>query len=160
MKTAIQLILIEDVEFSLFFDLNSQPAIEVQNQIFQSNEALFQAFPFILHPKHVIKTVQIANFLIKSLDFQYIENIEAFQTDYHQRIESEQASFTQQLPRLSDYGIYEVSCMHLPQMRKNQIIFFVKNDYTHLPYKVTITIEAHNIEASYELLPHFSSSYN
>lgn len=158
MKTYIQLIAIEKIEFHLLFDKHDRPIIQMHHKEIDCLTDLFHTFHFLKYPQHAPKTAQICNFLLTGFDFHYIDDIEQFQKDYKEKIESEQSDTSFQsdsLLSLSHYGTYDVSVMHPPQLINGILTFFVKNDYTHLPYKASIDL--HNLKnashASYELLP-------
>lgn len=159
MKASIYMIPIEQLELNFFFDQDHKPAINVEGQTYNSLVALFQSFPILSNPRYREKVAQIVNFLLKGLEFHYIENIEKFKEEYQQQIEYEQLSLEDRLVRLSDYGIYDLSSMHAPAVINGQLIFFVKHDYTQLPYKVSVgfPITSDYPNARYELLPFKSS---
>jgi hypothetical protein len=156
MRASIHMIPIETLEFNFFFNQENKPTIEVKERIYTSPAPLFRDFPILSNPHYPEKIAQLINFLLKGLEFHYIENIEQFKEDYYQQIESEQITLNDQPAHLSDYGVYDLSDMHAPTIQNGTLTFFVKHDYTHLPYKVSVPfpILTDQIRASYELLPY------
>lgn len=156
MKSSIKLFFIEENEFNLLFNSLHQPTIEIANENYNSLKALLQKYPLLVCDTNLPKTVQMINFLLTGLEYEYIDDLEKFKEDYQQRIESEQATLVGNSVKLSDYGIYDVSFMHEPKLDKGKLIFFVKNDSNNLPYKVSVdTISS---KAHYELLPRLLST--
>ncbi|WP_068468254.1 hypothetical protein [Candidatus Protochlamydia phocaeensis] len=155
MKTCIQVLHLDQATLYFFFDQDHLPAIQIEGVKYTSLYQLCRDFPHLLAPKQIEKMAKIANFLIKGLEFQYIENINAFKEDYFQRLEAGQTALLQNMPCLNDYGIYDVSIMHHPKIHNGKLIFFVKQDYTHLPYKASLDfpLKDENFSIHYELLP-------
>lgn len=158
MKVSIQRIALENIEMHFFFDQEHEPAIDIAGQKYTSLSPLFLAYPTLSRPKNLSKAAQIINFLATGLDFRLIENIEEFKEDYLQRIESEQMGLVLDGPMISQYGVFDVSAIHPPTIKENFLIFFVKADYTQLPYRVQVSFPPiqEELEVSYELLPHTS----
>jgi hypothetical protein len=80
-------------DFFFLFDAQYQPTIEVQGIPYTALGEILHFFPEFHQSQNLEKLAQIANFLANSLEFQYIENIEAFKEDYYQQIEAEQSFF-------------------------------------------------------------------
>lgn len=152
MKISIQMLTLGSLEFFFLFH-HHQPVIEVQAIQYTSLEDLIQKYPQLIHPKNLDIMAQIANFLVKGLEFQYIDDIESFKENYYQQIETEQMSLLDEETQLKDYGIFDLSEMHPPLLKENQLVFFVKHDYLGIPYRVTLAYPIKN-DASiyYELL--------
>ena len=107
MHTAIQVLHVNLFELRFFFDQNQSPTVEVQDRHYHSFFDLFCDLPGII--PHLDKAVQVINFLAKGLEFQYIDDIILFQTNYRRIIEDESFESPDEHARLRDYGIYDVS---------------------------------------------------
>lgn len=155
MKVSIQMLSLGSIEIFFLFNHHHQPLIEIEGIQYSSLPPLLEKFPELHHPQHLGKLAQIANFLAKGIEFQYIEDIETFKEHYYQQIEAEQSSLLYEGPSLKDYGIFNLSVMQLPYFKDKQLVFFVRHDYLGIPYQVTLCfpIEKEPLEISYELLP-------
>lgn len=155
MKISIQMISIGSTELFFLFDHHHHPIIEANGISYSSLKTLLQSHPQIRQNQYLEKLAQIANFLVKGIEFQYIENIELFKENYYQKIDSEQASFLDDGLALKDYGIFDLSSMHAPLLKDKSLIFFVKHDYLGVPYRVTLFFPIENDlpKMTYELLP-------
>ncbi len=155
MKISIQMLFVGPNELFFLFNHQHQPVIEMEGIQYHSLGQLLHILPQLHHPQHIEKLVQIANFLARGIEFQYIEDIELFKENYYQEIEAEQSSLLEDSPKLKDYGIFDLSGMHPPCLKKHQLIFFVKHDYLSVPYQATLfqPIESESLHMNYELLP-------
>ena len=155
MHTAIQVLHVNLFELRFFFDQYQQPTVEIQERHYHSFPDLFHDLPLLSTTPYLDKAAQVINFLVKGLEFQYIDDISLFQTNYRRIIEDESFESPYEHTRLSDYGIYDVSGMHPPKIVEGQLVFFVRHDYTALPYRVSLPypIAANDKSVYYELLP-------
>lgn len=160
MKISIQMLSIESTELFFLFDYQHQPVIEVNGIQYTSLRQLLDILPQLHHPQHLEKLAQIANFLAKGLEFQHIEDIELFKESYYQQIEAAQSSLLDDGPKLKDYGIFDLSAMHPPCLKKEQLVFFVKHDFLLIPYQATLfqPIENDLLHMAYEILPLLATS--
>ena len=156
MKISIQMISLGSHELFFLFDHQHQPVIEVKGVQYDSLAHLLQTFPPLYDQKNLKTLAQITNFFAKGVEFQYIEDIEAFSLSYYQQVEEEQSSLLYEGSAIKDYGIFDLSAMHPPKVENQTLIFFVRHDYLHIPYRVTFYYPSHpekTLEISYELLP-------
>lgn len=155
MKTSIQMLSLENLEFFFLFNHQHKPIVEIQGHQFSSLHKLIQKFPLINQPQHLDILAQIANFLAKGLEFQFIQNIDSFRENYYQQIETEQSSLLYEGFNLKDYGVFDLSTMHAPLLIDQKLSFFVKHDYLGIPYKVTLMnpVDCNSPNIIYELLP-------
>lgn len=155
MKISIQMLSLGSTELFFLFDQAHHPAIEVKGIRYTSLGQLIQALPELTDKKHIDKLAQIANFLAKSLEFQYIEDIENFKESYLQQLEADELNLLQDTLKLRDYGIFDLSVMHPPHLIDHKLVFFVKHDYLSIPYKASLFTPIHieGFHLSYELLP-------
>jgi hypothetical protein len=158
MQGSIHMIRLNNMEIHFYFNEDNKPTIEIKGKAYTSLSSLFRDFPFFSRLKNQEKIAQLINFLLKGLEFYYIENITEFQESYRKQIEIEQL-YPEEAPLYLKYGIYDVSIMHPPLIKNRQLIFFVKQDYTQMPYQVTVPfpIVQETVMAYYELLPFIAS---
>jgi hypothetical protein len=148
MKASIQQLTIAEKEWLFFFDFEDRPCIEVEGITYSCNvwADLFDNF-FVLFQSELDKAAQVINFLAFGLEYAFIEHLESFQEGFQQRIEND---------KKYNYARFDTSKMHPPQITNSHFVFFVMEEHTQLPYRVSITfpfIEGiSNIR--YELLPY------
>jgi len=137
-------------------DASGLPIIVSEGQVHSNLLSLTKAFPDLVTEGYLKPFITAANFLFQGIKFHPIDSISKFQKEYVDRIEYEQDPSKQFLKRISDYGIFDVSQMHSPKVIGDKLIFFVREDYTDLPYRVTcdFPITTENPEVKYELLPY------
>jgi hypothetical protein len=155
MKISIQMLSVGSTELFFLFDKAHHPAIEMKGTHYTSLSHLLQNLPSLADPQHIEKLAQIANFLAKGIEFQYIENLDLFKENYYQQIEAEQLDVLNEGPKLKDYGAFDLSVMHSPRFMDQKLVFFVKHDYLSIPYRVSLfyPIDQEPLRMSYELLP-------
>ncbi|MFI0434941.1 MAG: hypothetical protein ACH350_04330 [Parachlamydiaceae bacterium] len=155
MKISIQMISLAPHELFFLFDHEDQPVIEANQVQYRSLGRLLQMFPQLNFSKHLDKLAQIANFLARGLEFQYIEDIESFRLFYYQQMEAEESALLYEGTHLKDYGIFDLSVIHPPRMKEGKLIFFVKHDYLNIPYQTILhyPIGYGGPNMVYELLP-------
>lgn len=140
----------------LFFNRSRQPIVKAKGKNYFSISTLIQDFPQLNTPQESDKTAYLMNFLTKGLEFEYIEDISAFQKTYQAQIVSGKTDLLLNKPCLNDYGIFDISQMHHPKIIGGKLIFFVKHDYSQLPYRVfcDFPIQREEPRIGYELLPY------
>lgn len=154
MKISIQMLSIDSIEFFFLFNHRHHPVIEVQNIQYASLALLLHTYPFLSQSLHLEKLAQMANFLAKGLEFQYIENIESFREKYYQQIETEQSNLLDEGVTLKDFGIFDLSAMKPPYLENQNLLFFVRHDYSGIPYRASLLFPLENLPClNYELLP-------
>lgn len=157
MKTSIQTLYVHKNEINFFFDKSNLPVIEINGQVYQSLPHLFIKFPLLFDCHCLERAAQIINFLAKGLEFQLIDNIEAYKDDYRERLESSQLELLSEMDEFThDYIHFDLSSMHQPKLFDGCLVFFAKHDLTGFPYKVSLVfpINDENPDIDYELLPY------
>lgn len=135
-------------------DSSGIPVIAIGDKTFTNLLTLIKAFPILESEDNIKSLALAANFLFQGIKFHIIDDASKYQTEYLKRIEFEEQNINQNLRRLSDYGIFDVSTIHEPKRVEGKFIFFVREDYTDLPYRVTFDspIVSESPEVKYELL--------
>lgn len=156
MKASIQLLYIDETRIHFFFDQSHRPAIDIEGTTYTSLYDVLRQFPQFAVPQQADKMAQLSNFLMRGLEFHFIENILKFQEDYVQGVEAGQFELLQNSPSQNDYGIYDISGMHPPRLTMHALIFFVWHDYTKVPYRASLDYPIHDQHfiMKYELLPY------
>jgi len=139
----------------LYID-DSQPFVECEglpfNHIWLLNQHLF----CLSEITYLKEFAEIANFLWKGLQFQYIEDISKYQHFYVEQVELEKRYPGDIFPyRLTDYKIFDVSIMHEPRIENGQLNYFVFQAATGLPYKVICPFpyDSNSTLVHYQILP-------
>lgn len=151
MKASIQQLTLAEQEWLFFFDFEDKPCIEVDGITYTYDllTDLFESFP-TLFQLELDKTAQVVNFLASGLEYQFIENSDQFKEEFLQRLEGD---------KRYNYGLFDVSKMHSPIIRNSHFIFFVMEERTQLPYRVSMDLPYIEGISSirYELLPYVNS---
>lgn len=132
------------------------PYVEYDGRIFQHIWLLAQECILLSDSAYLAQFAEISNFFWKGLSFRFIEDIEGYQKFYHQRIQEEKQCPGDIFPyRLTDYKIFDVSIMHLPQVSEGTLRFFVYQVETGLPYRVICPFPylANSTHVHYQILP-------
>lgn len=149
-------ILFKEKTFELILNAHKNPIIKCGSDYFKNMEELITAFPDLAKPENLYTLAEACNFMFKGLEFSPINDVEEFKSEYMHQIKFEQTQLELMGPRLSDYGIYDVSVMHQPRLLHSQFIFFVMNAYNRLPFRVICALPLSRDYPSvrYELLPY------
>jgi hypothetical protein len=137
MKVSIRMLSLGPLELNFLFDRYHQPAIDIEGKIYTSLGSLCRHIPQFSDIHYLEKLAQVANFLVKGLEFHYIEDIELFKEDYAQQLEAEELKMLNEEPRFNQ-GLYDLSGMHPPRVVNQQLIFFVKQEDPVVPYRVSL----------------------
>lgn len=137
-------------------DRHHHPLVTIEGKIYHSVLKLLRAFPEI--EENVGAVARLVNFLCSNNEYTFIEDIAKFQEEYVDRVEFEQNSFDYIPDRIIDHGVFNITVMHSPKVVDNQLIFYVKNENSQLPYRVSCAypIQSESPEVRYQLLPYAS----
>ena len=132
------------------------PVVEREGEFFNHIWLLTQHFPLLSDPAYIRQFAEISNFLWKGLQFQFIDQIENYQSFYIEQVELEKKCPTDVFQyRLTDYKIFDVSVMHDPCLEEGQLLYFVYQTSTGLPYRVVspFPYTAASTLVHYQILP-------
>lgn len=134
---------------------NGTPYVEHRKKTYGSLQTLTTALPELLAPDHVEEFARIANFLSSGMEYVVIEDIPAFQRNYRRRIWQEKSSMSHTLPRLSDFGVFNLNGLRDPDVIDGTVVFYVEQNGTGVPYKATFSTSPNATEekVSYSMLP-------
>lgn len=151
-RVSLKTVLIGTQTLSLYFDASQTPTVGYKEKSFRTLYALIDAFPQLA--ENFSKSAELANFLMRGMDFQLIEDIEAFKLSYHEQLASN-LNENDDKPHLADYGHFDLSSLHPPRLNNGQLVFFVKGGHTHLPYQVSVSfpMPTSSQPSAYSLLP-------
>lgn len=113
------------------------PLVEKNGQLYHHVWLLAIQMPIISDPAYIRQFAEVSNFLWKGLQFQFIEEIDAYQRFYLDQVEMEKKCSGDLFRyRLTDFKIFDVAFMHEPLIEDGQLLYFVYNTSTGLPYRV------------------------
>lgn len=96
---------------------------------------------------------KLAVSVLRNTDYKVIKNPESYRSLYKRRISKENNDFDLQ-PRITDFGIFDVSSIRPPEIVDKRLVFYARNSH-NLPYKVTCDLK--DRKTCYELLPYESA---
>jgi len=132
----IKTIAIQDLSVQLCL-VNDKPIVNFDGASYSQLWLLVQAMPILCDERKINEFAEIANFLWKGTEFSVVSSISSFQTNYIERVNFEFAHPADVLPyRVTDFALFDVSCMHSPKVEAGQLIFFVFNTSNGIPYRV------------------------
>lgn len=113
---------------------------------------LIDQLPQLHHKDNLLKLAKIANFFSQGTQYSVIDNPAEYINEYNQTIKEENVEWEHSPYALCRYGTFDVSAIHLPRLKDNQLIFYVRS---RIPYKVTLNypINSHP-QMTYCLLPY------
>lgn len=132
------------------------PLVERDGQFFNHIWLLSQQLPLLSDPAYIKQFSEISNFLWKGIQFQFIENIADYQIFYIEQVELEKRCPSDIFQyRLTDYKIFDVSVIHEPRLDDGQLMYYVYNTSTGLPYRVVCPFPYSTTSAlvHYQILP-------
>lgn len=111
--------------------------IKFNEQFFSHLWLLVQQIPELSDADYLREFAEVSNFLWKGIQFECVISIESYQKRYNEQIELEKKYPSDVFPyRLTDYKIFDVSVMHDPRLEEGNLLYFVYNTTTGLPYRV------------------------
>ncbi len=111
--------------------------IKFNEQFFSHLWLLVQQIPELSDADYLREFAEVSNFLWKGIQFECVISIESYQKRYNEQVELEKKYPSDVFPyRLTDYKIFDVSVMHDPRLEEENLMYFVYNTTTGLPYRV------------------------
>jgi hypothetical protein len=154
--TPVQTIKVNKTEIMFYLDHDQHPIVISSGNTHRSLHHLIQSMPELSNPDYLSQLAHLINFFSQGTDYHVIDDIPKFQEAYLERIEYEKNSFDYMPLRIIDHGIFDVRVMHPPRVINRELIFFVQQDHTQLPYRVSCSypIEREKLDTRYQLLPY------
>lgn len=141
-------------EFECRIDKDNHPSVIYHKEEHSYLSSLLRAAPWLLEAKNLKALASVANFFFKDIEFDFIEDIENFKKTYQELINTPPSKRNPLPFQLIDFGVFDVSSMCDPYFDQNTFIFYVKNNYNLLPYRVICSsLTQETPDVSYELLP-------
>ena len=137
--------------------VEDKPFVKCEGSLFNHIWLLTQYSGHFSNPQYIREFAEISNFLWKGTSFHFIENIKDYQRYYLEQIEKENHCPLDLFPyRLTDYQIFDVRCMHEPRVIEGMLYYYVFQDATRLPYKVSCTFPyiSTSTVVRYQILPY------
>lgn len=127
---------------------DNQPKVVVDGKKFDLLDNLTKHIPELNDPHQALPFSIIANFFFTGINFEVIEDIEGFSKNYKRLLVED--------PNISGYGTFDISVIKHPVAEKNQVVFYVEEISTGLPFKVTCPFpyNDHTKPFKYSLLPY------
>ena len=158
MKIAIQRLKTGNKDCAFYFDDANNPVINIEGIEYTDDTIyeMLESYSSLMKAANLTKAAKMINFLIKGVSFQLIEDIEIFKQKYLDKVEMESGEIPGLAARLNDYGRFDVSRLHSSKLVEGQLLFYVKEDATQLPYQVAFTYPfvEELPKAYYNLLPY------
>ncbi|MEX0284511.1 MAG: hypothetical protein AB3N23_07850 [Paracoccaceae bacterium] len=133
-------------------DAEGAPVVRIGENEVSNVAALIDAAPHLKQPDAAEEAALAVNHLCEGSDFRVILNPDQFRETYlTKRAAEEDKPWDQNRPRLGDYGLADVDQIAVPATDGDQLIFFVRDQYTGLPYRVALKFGAE--DADYQPLP-------
>ncbi|MBA3236743.1 MAG: hypothetical protein H0T62_00130 [Parachlamydiaceae bacterium] len=147
MKITVQNVKIDEHQIQLEFNEHT-PQVTVDGKAYNNLGDLVRDVPEFSQEKYVNEIAYITNFIFSGLNFEVIQNIERFCANYQRSL--------QEVEDLKNYGEFDTRVIKRPYIDKNQIIFFVEERATGLPFKVEGPFPYSEMEQSfsYRILPY------
>ena len=122
----------------LYLYLDGQtPLVECEGLFFSHIWVLVQQLPLLSNLSYLKEFAEISNYLWKGLEFQFIESIANYQISYRTQVEFELKNPSDVFPyRLTDFKIFDVSVMQEPYLEEGNLIYYVFQGATGIPYRV------------------------
>jgi hypothetical protein len=147
---------IEGIPLQLQFDPHNRPCVKFGSASFTLILPLMQAIPALARLHHLKELAHILNFLLSGNEYHFIEDIKQFQDAYLERVEFEHNTLDYLPSRMTTHGVFDLSAMHPPKISNGKLIFYVKNNYSGVPYRVICPypITSDTPQLWYQLLPY------
>lgn len=129
MNSIIQTERIKQHSFTFMYEDGQRPLIEYQGESYDQLTELVKKAAVLSDPHYLRQFIKIANFLLRGLQFDVIEDTADFQQKYQENANNSPP----------EYGFYDVSSIHAPEVREGDVIFFAEQNTSGVPYRVTCT---------------------
>lgn len=115
---------------------------------------LISAAPGLMHPEAAGTLARAANHFAQGTDYQVITDPAAFEVAYRARVESEDpnAPWREGVLRLRDHGMPDFNEIMAPSLSGQKLVYFAKDSYVGLPYRVSVDLSNANASAAYTAL--------
>ncbi len=128
---------IPQIEFGLGDNLERIVILDESDSV-DSIPALVSAVPGLMSPDCALQLAEAINHLAVGDGFDLISDPAAYQADYEARLAAEDPNqpWQEGVIRLSDFGRPDYSEIKAPFWNGTAVVFFAKDDFTGLPYRV------------------------
>jgi hypothetical protein len=116
---------------------HSERELRCGDQVFARIAKLLEAHPCLLEREHFKTLLRMCLFLQRGPDWVLIDDPDAFAQQYHQRLEDEAKSLSEEDIALADYGVFDLSVLREPRLDDEALYFFVYDRMSGVPYEST-----------------------
>ena len=152
---AVKMILCGPHVFHLIVE-NQIHSVEYNDKKFIHLVQLVEELPLLSQVDHIKIFTQLAEFFWKGFSFECVENIASYKDNYVNQVQLERKYPGDVFPyRLTDYKVFDVSVMHDPLVKEKELLFYVFNIQTGLPYRVVCPFpyDSPSTVVHYQILP-------
>ncbi len=134
---------------------NKIPVVIYGGHKYINLDGLLNAIPHIANSK-LLELCYLVSFFYGGSEYEFIENIDDFKEKYLNVIEFDKNSLDYNPDRLIDHGEFNIRVMHSPRIVDNELVFFVQNIKSKLPYRVSCPypIPSGKMDVTFHLLPY------
>ena len=115
--------------------------------------SLVDAAPYLLDIQHRYTLCELANFLLKGIEYRVVRNTTTFRKNYERKLTREAEDLDLSKRCLSDYGTFDLSGLHPPLLKGSTLAFYAEHLSTGLPYKVTVSLDPNPDQRVHYSLP-------
>jgi hypothetical protein len=114
----------------------------VEEHCFSSVQEFTSKFPQATQIQNLEKLAIVSNFLVKGKKYSYIKEIAIFQRDYCEKVRNKSTE------------VVDISQMKKPTIENGKLIFYVEEEETERPYRVSLSypIREKECDIKYETL--------
>jgi hypothetical protein len=147
MKTTIKNMKLGEHQILLEFDEHI-PQVTVDGKNYNNLDDLVRDIPEFLQEKYIDEIAYITNFIFSGLNFEVIQDIERFCANYQRSL--------REVEDLKNYGEFDTRVIKRLDVEKNQMVFFVEERATGLPFIVegSFPYSDKGRSFSYRILPY------
>lgn len=147
-------ILLQTGELECHLD-HGKPLVKFEGKTYKTLHGLFEGVPELQKLENIKNLAQAANCLYGGDEYQFIDDTVKFQEDYLNRVEFEQNTLDFLPSRIIEHGIFDVREMRPPRIVSSELVFYVQQKKTDMPYRVSIPypVPSGKFPVHYELLP-------
>ena len=139
----------EDIPYIGFgLSAEGEAVVTVGAAEYQTHEALLDVAPYLLDSQHAALYAKAVNHFAHGFEYEVIEDPADFKEAYLAQLEQEKGGdWDQTIAQLSDYGTPDFDLIAPPSITGDDLVFFARDDYSGVPYRVTAKVSQSAIGA-------------
>lgn len=147
--TSIMKLSINNQSFNLILDEGSTK-VELNGKSYASLADLVNSCYYLTENQYIKEIALLSNHLFFGLEFKLITEPEPFKQRYWKKIQQEQRE-KPTIPMLLNHGIFDVSKITLPKRQNNELICFLEQLSTGLPFELRFPFPFNRNDSEYHL---------